>query len=240
MHGRQIWRHRRNLPDDIRACCGPILRGFGVLGDRLFLGTADAHLLALDMQTGGVIWDAELTNYKSGYSATAAPLVVKDKVIIGIAGAENGIRGFIDAYDVQTGKRLWRFYTVAGPDEPGGNTWPNGTEAYLRGGGPTWMTGTYDPEQNLILLGCRESRAPTCRETCARATICTPASVVALDADTGKIKWHFQFTPHDTHDWDSTQCPDWPISPSTASRGRRSCSPTATVSSTCSTARTGR
>ena len=99
--GRQIWRHRRNLPADIRACCGPKNRGFGALGDRLFLGTADAHLLALDMRTGEVVWDAELINYKSGYSVTVAPLVVKDKVIVGVAGAEYGIRGFIDAYDVK-------------------------------------------------------------------------------------------------------------------------------------------
>ena len=151
--GRQIWRHRRTLPDDIRACCGPNNRGFGALGDRLFLGTADAHLLSLDMRTGEVLWDAELTNYKSGYSVTVAPLVVKDKVIVGVAGAEYGIRGFIDAYDAQTGKRAWRFYTVPGPDDPGGNTWPRGSDAYLRGGGSIWVTGTYDPEQNLVFFG---------------------------------------------------------------------------------------
>ena len=204
--GRQIWRHRRNLPDDIRACCGPNNRGFGALGDRLFLGTADAHLLSLDMRTGAVLWDAELTNYKSGYSVTVAPLVVKDKVIVGVAGAEYGIRGFIDAYDVTSGKRLWRFYTVAGPDEPGGNTWPRGSDAYLRGGGSIWVTGTYDPEQNLVFYGTGNP-GPDYFSAVREGDNLYTASVVALDADTGKIKWHFQFTPHDVHDWDSTQVP---------------------------------
>jgi len=116
--GRQIWRYRRTLPEDLKLCCGPVNRGFGVLGDRLFMATIDAHLVALDMKTGGVLFDVELADAKAGYSATVAPLVVKDKVIVGIAGAEYGIRGFIDAYDAQTGKRAWRFYTVAGPDDP--------------------------------------------------------------------------------------------------------------------------
>ena len=205
--GRQIWRHRRTSPGDIRACCGPNNRGFGALGDRLFLVTADAHLLALDMSTGAVVWDAELFDYKSGYSVTVAPLVVKDKVIIGVAGAEYGIRGFIDAYDVQTGKRAWRFYTVAGPDEPGGQTWPKGTDAYLRGGGSIWVTGTYDPEQNLVFYGTGNP-GPDYFSAVREGDNLYTASVVALDADTGKIKWHFQFTPHDVHDWDSTQVPD--------------------------------
>ena len=185
--GRQIWRHRRTLPDDIRACCGPNNRGFGALGDRLFLGTADAHLLALDMRTGSVIWDAEVFNYKSGYSVTVAPLVVKDKVIVGVAGAEYGIRGFIDAYDIQTGKRVWRFYTVAGPDEPGGNTWPKGTDAYLRGGGSIWVTGTYDPEQNLVFYGTGNP-GPDYFSAVREGDNLYTAAVVALDADTGKIR----------------------------------------------------
>ncbi len=125
--GRQIWAYRRNMPDDFRGCCGPNNRGFAVHGDKLFLGTGDAHLVALDMKTGDVVWDVELADYKKGYSATVAPIVVKDKVILGIAGAEFGIRGFIDAYDVNTGKRAWRFHTVAGPGEPGGQTWPKGS-----------------------------------------------------------------------------------------------------------------
>ena len=122
--GRQIWRYRRELPDELVLCCGPVNRGFAVLGDRLFMSTLDAHLIALDMTTGAVIYDVTLEDYKHGYSATVAPLVVKDKVILGIAGAEYGIRGFIEAFDAQTGKKIWRFYTVAGPEEFGGNTWP--------------------------------------------------------------------------------------------------------------------
>lgn len=204
--GRRIWQYRRPVPDDFRGCCGPNNRGFAMHGDRLFLGTPDAHLVALDMKTGTVIWDAELENYKKGYSITVAPLVVKDKVIVGMAGAEYGIRGFIEAYDVQTGKKIWRFHTVAGPDEPGGHTWPRGTDAYLRGGGSIWVTGTYDPEQNLVFFGTGNP-GPDYFSAVREGDNLYTASLVALDADTGKLQYHFQFTPHDVHDWDSTQVP---------------------------------
>ena len=140
------------FPTRCTSAAAPVNRGFAVLGDRLFMTTVDAHLLALDMKTGAVLFDVMLEDYKRGYSATVAPLVVKDKVILGIAGAEYGIRGFIEAFDAQTGKKIWRFYTVAGPGESGGNTWPK-TDAYLRGGGSIWVTGTYDPEQNLVFFG---------------------------------------------------------------------------------------
>jgi alcohol dehydrogenase (cytochrome c) len=204
--GRQIWRYRRTIPDDFKGCCGPNNRGFAILGDRLFQGTADAHVVSLDMRTGDVIWDVEMANYKQGYSTTVAPLIAKDKVIVGIAGAEYGIRAFIDAYDVQTGKRAWRFYTVAGPDEPGGHTWPKGSDAYLRGGGSIWVTGTYDPEQNLVFYGTGNP-GPDYYSAAREGDNLYTASVVALNADTGKLAWHFQFTPHDVHDWDSTQVP---------------------------------
>ena len=115
--------------------------------------TIDAHLVALDMKTGSLLYDVELADYKVGYSATVAPLAVKDKIIIGIAGAEFGIRGFIDAYDPITGKRDWRFWTVAGPGDPGFATWPQNGDAYKRGGGSIWVTGSYDPEQNLVFFG---------------------------------------------------------------------------------------
>jgi alcohol dehydrogenase (cytochrome c) len=203
--GRSIWRYRRNLPEDLRNCCGPVNRGFAALGDRLFMATIDAHLLALDMKTGGVLYDVELADYKLGYSATVAPLVVKDKVIVGIAGAEFGTRGFIDAYDVQTGKRAWRFYTVAGPDDPGGKTWPPG-DAYQRGGGSIWVTGTYDPQQNLIFFGTGNP-GPDYYSQAREGDNLYTASLVAIDADTGQRRWHYQFTPHDVHDWDSTQVP---------------------------------
>ena len=203
--GRQIWRYRRELPDDLKLCCGAVNRGFAVLGDRLFMATLDAHLIALDMKTGGVLWDATLANYKDGYSATVAPLVVKDKVIVGIAGAEYGIRGFIDAYDAQTGKQAWRFYTVAGPGDPGARSWPAG-DAYLRGGGSIWVTGTYDAEQNLVFYGTGNP-GPDYYSGAREGDNLYTTSLVALDADTGERRWHYQFTPHDVHDWDSTQVP---------------------------------
>jgi len=202
---RQIWHYRRELPEDMHLCCGTVNRGFGVLGDRLFMTTADAHLLALDMRTGGVAYDVTLADYKLGYSATVAPLVVRDKVIVGIAGAEFGIRGFIDAYDAQTGRRAWRFYTVAGPDDPGGRTWPRG-DAYLRGGGSVWVTGTYDPDQNLVFFGTGNP-GPDYYSNAREGDNLYTTSVVALDADSGQRRWHYQFTPHDVHDWDSTQVP---------------------------------
>jgi alcohol dehydrogenase (cytochrome c) len=179
-------------------------RGFGV-GDRLFMTTIDAHLVALDMRTGGVLYDVEIIDYKAGYSATVAPLVVKDKVIVGVAGAEYGIRGFIDAYDAQTGKRAWRFYTVAKPGEPGGSTWTRG-DAYLRGGGSIWVTGSYDPQQNLVFYGTGNP-GPDYYSGAREGDNLYTASLVALNADTGELAWHYQFTPHDVHDWDSTQVP---------------------------------
>jgi alcohol dehydrogenase (cytochrome c) len=205
--GRTIWRYRRNLPDDMRLCCGTVNRGFGVLGDRLYMTTADAHLLAFDMKTGTIVFDVELADYKVGYSATVAPLVVKDKVIVGIAGAEYGIRGFIDAYDAQTGKRAWRFFTVAAPDDKvGGHTWPKDNDAYKRGGGSIWVTGTYDPQQNLVFWGTGNP-GPDYYSNAREGDNLYTASLVALDVDTGNLRWHYQFTPHDVHDWDSTQVP---------------------------------
>jgi alcohol dehydrogenase (cytochrome c) len=204
--GRQIWRYRRDVPTDLHICCGAVNRGFAVLGDRLFMTTIDAHLVALDMKTGGLLYDVELADYKLGYSATVAPLVVKDKVIIGIAGAEFGIRGFIDAYDAQTGKRDWRFWTVAGPGDPGFTTWPQNSDAYQHGGGSIWVTGTYDPQQNLVFFGTGNP-GPDYYSSNREGDNLYTASLVALDADTGKAKWHYQFTPHDVHDWDSTQVP---------------------------------
>ena len=203
--GRSIWRYRRQLPDELPLCCGPVNRGFAVLGDRLFMATIDAHLVALDTATGVVLFDVPFEDYKLGYSATVAPLVVKDKVILGTAGAEYGTRGFIQAFDTRTGAKLWKFFTVAGPDEFGGNTWPK-TDAYLRGGGSIWVTGTYDPEQNLVFFGTGNP-GPDYFSNNREGDNLFTASIVALDADTGKLKWHYQFTPHDVHDWDSTQVP---------------------------------
>ena len=210
--GRQIWHYRRQLPTDLRGCCGPVNRGFAILGNRLYMATIDGHLLALDVSSGTPVFDVPFGDYKLGYSATVAPLVVKNKVIVGPAGGEYGIRGFIDAYDADSGSRVWRFYTVPAPGEPGSDTWPSG-DAYQHGGGSIWVTGTYDPELNLVYYGTGNP-GPDYFGGDREGDNLYTASLVALDADTGKLRWHYQFTPHDTHDWDSTHVPvlaDLPI-----------------------------
>ena len=175
-----------------------------MLGDKLFMTTLDAHLLALDMKTGTIVWDATLEDYKNGYASTIAPLVVKDKVIVGVAGGEFGIRGFIDAYDAQTGKRAWRFYTIPGPGEPGNDTWAG--DSWKIGGAGVWVTGAYDPEQNLVFYGTGNP-GPDYHSESRKGDNLYSDSLVALDADTGRLRWHYQFTPHDVHDWDATEVP---------------------------------
>ena len=202
--GRQIWRYLRDLPDGLNVCCGRVNRGFAVLGNRLYMTTLDAHLLAFDMKTGSVLWDTVIDDYKKGYTATAAPLVVKDKIVVGIAGAEYGIRGFIDAFDADTGKKAWRFWTVPGPGEKGSETWEG--DSWERGGGSTWVTGTYDPALDLIYWGTGNPGPDLYGKDREGDNLYTDA-VVALDPDDGTLKWHYQFTPHDTHDWDATQVP---------------------------------
>ncbi len=202
--GRQIWRYRRELPPNLTACCGLVNRGFGILGDKLFMVTLDAHLLALDRKTGAITWDVTMQEYTNGYASTIAPLVVKDKVIVGVAGGEFGIRGFIDAYDAQTGKRAWRFYTIPGPGEAGHNTWAG--DSWKIGGAGVWVTGAYDPEQNLVFFGTGNP-GPDYHSASREGDNLYSTSLVALDADTGTIRWHYQFTPHDLHDWDATQVP---------------------------------
>ena len=202
--GRQIWRYRRELPDGLTACCGLVNRGFAALGDKLFMVTLDAHLLALDMKTGAIAWDAVLENYRNGYAATLAPIVVKDKVIVGVAGGEFGIRGFIDAYDAQSGKRAWRFYTIPGQGEAGNSTWSG--ESWKVGGTGVWVTGAYDPEQNLLFYGTGNP-GPDYHSASREGDNLYSCSLVVLDADTGTLKWHYQFTPHDVHDYDATEVP---------------------------------
>ena len=202
--GRQLWSYRRDLPEGMNICCGRVNRGFAVLGNKLFMNTLDAHLLAFDMKTGAIVWDVVIDDYKRGYSATSAPLVVKDKIVVGIAGAEYGIRGFIDAYDAATGKRAWRFWTVPGPGEKGSETWEG--DSWERGGGSTWVTGTYDPALDLIYWGTGNPGPDLYGNDRDGDNLYTD-SVVALDANTGTLKWYYQFTPHDVHDWDATQVP---------------------------------
>jgi alcohol dehydrogenase (cytochrome c) len=204
--GRQIWRYRRALPQGLTYGGGnPTNRGFATLGDRLFMGTLDAHLIALDRNTGSVLWDVVLDDFKVGHASTGAPLVVKDKVIIGNAGGDLPTRGFIDAYDAATGTRAWRFYTIPAAGEPGSETWSD-ADVLPRGGGATWQTGSYDPELNLIYWGTGNPNPDYYGADRLGDNLYT-TSIVALDADTGKLRWHYQFTPHDTHDWDSNHVP---------------------------------
>ena len=205
--GRPFWQYRRNLPDDLTyGSSAPVNRGFGILGDRLFMVTLDAHLLALDRKTGSVLWDIELADYRIGYAATLAPLVINDKVIVGISGGEYPTRGFIDAYDPTSGDRIWRFYTVPSPGEFGSETWPDDPEVMARGGGATWMTGSFDPELNLIYWGTGNPNPDYYGEKREGDNLFTN-SILAIEADTGTLRWHYQFTPHDLHDWDSNHVP---------------------------------
>jgi alcohol dehydrogenase (cytochrome c) len=205
--GRPFWQYRRQLPDDLTyGASAPVNRGFGILGDRLFMVTLDAHLLAFDRVSGSVLWDVVLADYKIGYAATLAPLVLDGKVIVGISGGEYATRGFVDAYDPETGERFWRFYTIPGPGEPGSETWPNDPLTLSRGGAGTWMNGSYDPELDLIYWGTGNPN-PDYNGDARPGDNLYSNSIVALEAETGRLRWHFQFTPHDLHDWDSNHVP---------------------------------
>jgi alcohol dehydrogenase (cytochrome c) len=202
--GRPIWMYQHQLPGDIRPCCGRVNRGLAILGDKVFLGTLDAHVIALDTKTGNVIWDVVAADYRTGYSFTVAPLAVKNLVVIGVSGGEYGVRGFIDAYDAATGERKWRFYTVPGPGEPGHETWEG--DSWKIGGAPAWNTGTYDAATNQIFWPTGNP-SPSNRGEGRAGDNLYSNSLLALNADTGKMNWYFQFTPHDEHDWDATQVP---------------------------------
>ncbi len=202
--GRRFWTYEHPVPDKLTLCCGRNNRGVAVLGEKVYLGTVDARLLALDAKTGSVLWNVEVGDAAAGFSITGAPLVVKDMVITGVGGGEYGIRGFIDAYDAETGELRWRFYTIPGEGEPGNETW--GGDSWKYGGAPTWLTGSYDPETNLIYWGTGNP-GPDWNGDLRPGDNLYSDAVVALDADSGELRWHFQFTPHDTHDWDATQIP---------------------------------
>jgi len=204
--GRVFWIYRYYPSTDARPCCGSVNRGLAILGDTLFLATLDAHLVALDAKTGRPIWNTRVANASAGYAMTVAPLVVKDKVIVGVAGGEFGIRGFIAAYDVRTGREAWRFYTIPGPGEPGHETWQGQADAWEHGGGAIWTTGSYDPALNLTYWGTGNP-GPDWNPGQREGDNLYSDSVVALDPDTGKLKWFFQFTPNDPYDYDSTQVP---------------------------------
>jgi alcohol dehydrogenase (cytochrome c) len=202
--GRPLWSYRRAVLPDARGCCGQPNRGLAILDDTLFLGTMDARLVALDVNTGKPRWETTVADPKLGYSITVAPLAVKDKVIVGIAGGEFGVRGFLDAYDAKTGKQCWRFWTIPGPGEFGNDTWEG--NSWKTGGAPTWVTGAYDPELNLIYWGTGNP-GPDWNGDDREGDNLYSDCLLAIDADTGKLKWYFQFTPHDVHDWDACQGP---------------------------------
>ncbi len=202
--GRIFWIYQYRVAPDARVCCGRVNRGLAILGNTLFMGTIDAHLVAVDAKNGRLIWDTKVSTAAQGYAVTMAPLVVKDKVIIGTAGGEQGIIGFIAAYDVATGKEAWRFNTIPGPGEPGNETW--GNDSWKHGAGSLWVTGSYDPDLNLTYWGIGNP-GPDWNPDKRPGDNLYTCSAVALDPDTGKLKWYFQFTPNDGMDWDSAQVP---------------------------------
>jgi alcohol dehydrogenase (cytochrome c) len=203
--GRLFWIYQYKPAAGSRPCCGLVNRGLAILGDTLYMATVDAHLVAVDARNGKPLWNVEVADYNKGYAMTLAPLAVKDKIIVGAAGGEYGIRGFIAAYDPKTGKEIWKFYTIPGPGEPGHETWPAG-DAWMHGGASVWITGSYDPSLNLTYWGVGNP-GPDFNPKQRAGDNLYASSVVALDADTGKLKWHFQFTPNDPYDYDSVQIP---------------------------------
>ena len=202
--GAMFWLYRYTPSDKARVCCGANNRGVAILGDTLFMGTLDAHLIAIDATSGRPLWNIEVGDVNKAYSITMAPLVIKDKVLVGVGGGEFGIRGFIAAYDAKTGREAWRFYTIPGPGEPGHDTWKD--DDWEHGGAPAWVTGSYDPNLNLTYWGIGNP-GPDWNPDQRPGDNLYSDSVVALDADTGKLKWHFQFTPNDAYDYDSVQVP---------------------------------
>ncbi len=213
--GRVFWIYRYNNSAELGVCCGGPNRGLAILGETLFMATLDAHLVAIDARDGTELWRSKFGESKLGYSGTVAPLAIKDLVIVGAGGGEYGIRGLLVAYDAKTGKERWRFNTVPGPGEPGHETWeqcpPNPTtycdpQAWTHGGGSIWVTGSYDPELNLTYWGVGNPSPDYSGDQRPGDNLYTN-TVVALDVDTGQLKWHYQFTPHDVYDFDAVQIP---------------------------------
>jgi alcohol dehydrogenase (cytochrome c) len=202
--GKVFWRYNYTVAPTARPCCGRVNRGLAILGNRLFMGTIDGHVVALNARTGAVEWDKVLDRAEAGYAITVAPLVVKDKILLGPAGGEYGIRGYIVALDPSDGRELWRFNTIPAPGEPGSDSWSG--DAWKRGGGPIWVTGSYDPDLNLTYWGIGNPGPDWNGDGRPGDNLYTD-SVVARDPDTGTLRWHYQFTPHDEFDYDATQVP---------------------------------
>ena len=202
--GRVFWRYQWTNSPDATVCCGANNRGVAILGDKVFMGTLDAHLVALDATNGQPLWVTEVGDVNLAYSLTMAPLAVKDKVIVGVGGGEYGIRGYIAAYNADTGEEEWRFYTIPGPGEPGHETWEE--DDWEHGGASVWVTGSYDPDLNLTYWGVGNP-GPDWNAAQRPGDNLYSDAAVALDVDTGELVWHFQFTPNDGYDYDSVQVP---------------------------------
>jgi alcohol dehydrogenase (cytochrome c) len=197
--GRQLWDYHR-----IPALQKGPNRGVAVWSDKVFFTTPDAHLIALNASTGNVLWETKIAEASDGYWSPAAPLVVNGKVLAGVAPGDRGLNGFLDAYDATTGERLWRFNSIPKPGEPHGDSWAG--DSWKAAGGNTWLTGSYDPELNLLYWGIGNP-SPDFNGDVRKGDNLYTECVVALDMTTGKMKWFFQFTPHDTMDWDAVEIP---------------------------------
>jgi alcohol dehydrogenase (cytochrome c) len=202
--GDVIWEYKRPAPPDLPLIAGPVNRGLAVHGSTLFFGSLDGYLVAIDANDGKLIWQTLVGSPSDGYSITGAPLVVNGSVVIGVAGGDFGIRGFLAAYDVSTGQQQWKFETIPGPGEVGHETWEN--DAWRTGGGSTWNTGSYDPSTDLLYWGVGNPSPDFSGDVRPGDNLFTD-SVIALRATTGKLVWYFQFTPHDEQDRDATQTP---------------------------------
>ena len=202
--GKMLWQYRHAVALDVPLCCGNVNRGVAVANGKIFYAAPNANLIALDATTGKPVWSKIFADVRAGESATMAPLVVKDLVIVGSSGAEYGVRGHLDAFEAETGRHAWRRYTVPKPGEPGSETWPQSgpyRTAWASGGGTTWITGTYDPELDLVYWGTGNP-GPDYDGSVRPGANLYPNSVLAIDPDDGTIKWHYQWTPHDLWDYD--------------------------------------
>jgi alcohol dehydrogenase (cytochrome c) len=202
--GDVIWEYKRPVPRDLPVASGLVSRGLAVSGSNIFLGTLDGNLIALNAADGKLVWETRVASPSSGYSITGAPLVVNGLVVVGVSGGEFRIRGFLAAYDASSGQQKWKFFTIPGPGELGHETWEN--DAWRTGGGGTWVTGSYDSSTDLLYWGVGNPSPPFLGDVRPGDNLFT-ASVIALHASTGKLAWHFQFSPHDEHDWDAAQTP---------------------------------
>ncbi len=202
--GKPLWHFEHILPPDIKLCCGPVNRGVAIYEDKVVWGTLDARLMCFDAKTGLQLWDRQVADYRDSYSITSAPMIVNGLAIIGPGGAEYGVRGFLDAYDVHTGERVWRFWGTAGPGDENQKTWKD--DSWVHGGGTAWLSGSYDPELNLLYWGIGNP-SPDWNSAIREGDNLYTECIVALRPETGELVWFFQNTPHDIFDWSGVQTP---------------------------------